>query len=190
MISSSDMVAATATALETAHEALPALQSWLAVPRTSRLLRSRLLTQLGVRHGFTTRLGGVSSGRFASLNLGQTWGDDLACASENLRLVAQDAGFDTQRLCQVQQVHGKLVLPLSQPERRVRQADGMATADALVLGVHPAGRRCRPCRRSSCRLARHGRRYRTRSGRSADPARCCAFLSSSSHGAFDWPVLL
>jgi YfiH family protein len=135
MISSRDMVAATAMDLETAHEAAPAQMSWLAAPKTSRLLRSRLLTQLGVRHGFTTRLGGVSSGRFASLNLGQTWGDDLACASENLRLVAQDAGFETQRLCQVQQVHGKLVLPLSQPERRVRQADGMATADALVLGV-------------------------------------------------------
>lgn len=135
MISSSDMVAATAMDLETAHEAVHARLSWHPAPGTSRLLRSRLLTQLGVQHGFTTRVGGVSSGRFTSLNLGQTWGDDPACASENLRLAAQDAGFETQRLCQVQQVHGKLVLPLTEPERRIRQADGMATADALVLGV-------------------------------------------------------
>ena len=55
-------------------------------PGSERLLYSRLLTELGVRHGFTTRLGGVSSGRFASCNVGRTWGDDPRCADENLRL--------------------------------------------------------------------------------------------------------
>jgi YfiH family protein len=104
-------------------------------PGSERLLYSRLLTELGVRHGFTTRLGGVSSGRFASCNLGRTWGDDPRCADENLRLIAADAGFAVERLCQVIQVHSPRVLLLTAPERRQREADGMASAHSLCLGV-------------------------------------------------------
>ena len=37
----------------------------------------------GVRHGFSTRLGGVSEGIFASMNLSFTRGDDDAAVREN-----------------------------------------------------------------------------------------------------------
>jgi YfiH family protein len=94
-----------------------------------------LLSQLGVVHGYTTRLGGVSSGRFATLNLGRTWGDEPTCAEHNLQLVASEAGFATEQLCQVAQVHGTTVLPLTAPERRQREADGMVSDQELVLGV-------------------------------------------------------
>lgn len=104
-------------------------------PGSERVLYSRLLDQLGVRHGFTTRLGGVSSGRFASCNVGRTWGDDPRCADENLRLVAADAGFAVERLCQVIQIHSPIVVCLNAPERRQQEADGMASADDLCLGV-------------------------------------------------------
>ena len=103
--------------------------------RRGRLYVSPLLGELGVRHGFTTRLGGVSTGRFESLNLGRTWGDEPACADHNLNLVAADVGFAVAQLCQVIQVHGRAVLPLTAPERRQREADGMVTASDLVLGV-------------------------------------------------------
>ena len=39
----------------------------------------------GAVHGFATRLGGVSRGKFDSLNLSDTRGDDPACVRENLR---------------------------------------------------------------------------------------------------------
>ncbi len=100
-----------------------------------RLYRSPLLTAMGVRHGFTTRRGGVSIGRHASLNLGATWGDDPAAVAENLRRVASEGGFCHDELCQVAQVHGTQVVAVSALEQRKREADGMVTDRRLALGV-------------------------------------------------------
>lgn len=102
------------------------------------VLHSPLLTELAVRHGFTTRLGGVSTGRFASLNLGDRWGDSPADVAENLDRVSMLAGFPPASLCQVNQVHGAYVACLSAPERRLRDADGMAAQDPLTLAVYSA----------------------------------------------------
>lgn len=102
------------------------------------VLCSPLLAALGVRHGFTTRSGGVSTGRFASLNLGERWGDSLASVRENLRRVSAHAGFAIASLCQVNQVHGTNVVTLHAPERREREADGMATQHPLTLAVYSA----------------------------------------------------
>ncbi len=102
---------------------------------SERLLFSPLLQELGVRHGFTTRLGGVSQGRYRSLNLGDRWGDEPASVQENLRRVADDAGFGESPLCLVSQVHSAEVVQVLQPEQRQRQADGMVTEQPLCLGV-------------------------------------------------------
>lgn len=102
------------------------------------VLHSPLLHSLGVRHGFTTRLGGVSSGRYATLNLGDRWGDAAAAVQENLQRVSQISGFSVGSLCQVNQVHGTQVTLLSSPERRQRDADGMASQDPLTLAVYSA----------------------------------------------------
>ncbi|MCS6914600.1 MAG: peptidoglycan editing factor PgeF [Myxococcales bacterium] len=100
-----------------------------------RVLRSSLLSAAGICHGFSTRHGGVSKGPFASLNLGVSWGDDPAAVAENLRRLSQAAGFDAARLCQVVQVHGSRVVLLAAPQYRQQEADGMATAERLTLGV-------------------------------------------------------
>lgn len=47
-----------------------------------------------VRHGFSTRLGGVSEGIYASMNLSFTRGDDPACVRENFRRFCAAAGMD------------------------------------------------------------------------------------------------
>ncbi len=99
------------------------------------LWRARVLSEAGIAHGFTTRLGGASTGRFASLNLGASWGDDPTRVAENLRRVAAAGGFSPESLCQVVQVHGDRVVILDRPERRLQEADGMATDRPLVLGV-------------------------------------------------------
>lgn len=61
-------------------------------------------------HGFTTRLGGVSEGRHASLNLGARWGDAPGAVIENLRRVAAAGGYEARDLRRVRQVHGREVL--------------------------------------------------------------------------------
>ncbi|MSP61369.1 MAG: peptidoglycan editing factor PgeF [Myxococcales bacterium] len=81
-----------------------------------RLHRSPLLP---ARHGFSTRLGGVSTGRYATLNVGGKWGDDPANVDENRRLLAEEGGFDPARLATVHQVHGAACL----------NADGRGAAD-------------------------------------------------------------
>ena len=50
--------------------------------------------------GFTTRVGGVSSGPFSSLNLGRSTGDELACIDENRRRACASLGAEPARLAQ------------------------------------------------------------------------------------------
>ena len=47
----------------------------------------------GVAHGFSTRLGGVSGGIYAALNLGLHRGDEAAHVRENYQLLGRAVGF-------------------------------------------------------------------------------------------------
>ena len=67
------------------------------------IIRSKILT---CRHGFSTRLGGVSEGIFASLNLSGTRGDDMENVRENWRRFGAAAGIGTERTVHGRQVHG------------------------------------------------------------------------------------
>ncbi|MET0929971.1 MAG: polyphenol oxidase family protein [Aeromicrobium sp.] len=57
---------------------------------------------------FTDRLGGVSDGPWASLNLGTSNGDDPELVADNLRRLADELGLD--RLVRMTQVHGAEVV--------------------------------------------------------------------------------
>ncbi len=101
---------------------------------------SALLSEVpGLRHGFTTRLGGVSQGSFASLNLGLKWGDDPDAVAENLRRVAQAGGYRPQTLRRVRQVHRGDVLRATSL-REASEADGLwcAREDGLTVAVSTA----------------------------------------------------
>lgn len=67
----------------------------------------------GITHGFTTRLGGVSEGIYASLNLGINRGDDPASVRENYRRVCAALGVDMGKLVFSCQVHRDVVRPVS-----------------------------------------------------------------------------
>lgn len=87
----------------------------------------------GVRHGFSTRRGGVSTGRYATLNVGAKWGDDPAAVAHNRRRLAAAGGFDWARLYTATQVHGArvaLVVAGTLPERVAA-----AAADIVVSAV-------------------------------------------------------
>lgn len=91
----------------------------------------------GIVHGFTDRNGGVSEGRFASLNLGVRWGDDPAAVAENLRRVAAAGGFGPDDLRKIRQVHGKAVWRASAlvPEAEGDALWARASDGPVVVGV-------------------------------------------------------
>lgn len=61
------------------------------------------------RIAFSSRVGGVSRGRFAELNLGYHTGDDAAAVRDNWHRFAAAADFDLDRLVTARQVHGTRV---------------------------------------------------------------------------------
>lgn len=81
------------------------------------LLKYPLLEQQGwVKHCFTTRLGGVSEGMYASLNLSFTRGDDADAVRENYRRLAEVLGTEYGKFVFTDQTHTVNV-------RRVNAAD-------------------------------------------------------------------
>jgi YfiH family protein len=97
----------------------------------------------GTRHGFSTRRGGVSTGRYATLNVGGKWGDDPGKVAHNRRRLAAAGGFDLTRLFTAKQVHGARVAVIVAGTQAERVAE--AEADAVVsqvpgavLGVYTA----------------------------------------------------
>ncbi len=68
----------------------------------------------GVRALSTWREGGVSSGKYASLNLGSRVGDEAAAVAENRRRLAVAAGLPAEP-CWLRQVHGPAVADLDTP---------------------------------------------------------------------------
>lgn len=99
---------------------------------TSPLLQSLDL----INHGFFTRLGGVSSGQFESLNCAQFSGDNPKSVQTNRRRVQQSLAADS--LFSLKQVHGNdvVVIASQSDDQTVIQADALVTCTAkLALGV-------------------------------------------------------
>jgi YfiH family protein len=112
------------------------------------------------RHGFTTRLGGVSHAPFNWLNLGWKWGDDAAHVEENHRRICAAAGVGA--MLRLSQVHGARVVRVGRDHDGGRLAavegDGLCTDQAgLALSIHVAD--CTPilmgCARTGACAALH-----------------------------------
>lgn len=69
-----------------------------------------------IGHGFSSRIGGVSTGCYASLNLSFTRPDDPELVRQNYRIFARAMGFDTEAMVMDSFAHGTTV-------RRVGRAD-------------------------------------------------------------------
>jgi hypothetical protein len=82
----------------------------------------------GARLLFSTRLGGVSEGPYASLNLGRLTDDPDANVHENRRRLCAAIGHPWERVHFGRQVHGALVVRQAEPRRAFAEADGQATA--------------------------------------------------------------
>ncbi len=104
------------------------------------LERSAKLSAIpGLKHGFTDRHGGASTGRYASLNLGLKWGDDPEVVAENLRRVAEAGGYPPQTLRRVNQVHrGDVLRAVALTD--LSEADGLwcTREDRVTVAVSTA----------------------------------------------------
>lgn len=67
------------------------------------------LTAGGVAHGFSTRIGGVSEGIHASMNLGTTRRDDHDRVRENYRRFCGAIGADVTRVVMTNQIHSTCI---------------------------------------------------------------------------------
>jgi YfiH family protein len=73
---------------------------------------------------FTTRIGGVSSGVYESLNLTAGTGDELTLVDENRRIACRALGLEPERLAFNRQVHSPTV-HRAQPGKRGEPGDGL-----------------------------------------------------------------
>ena len=106
-------------------------------------LRSPLLAKAearGIRHGFFTRIGGVSQGIYQGLNIGVGSNDDPALVRENRRRVAEWMGVTPDSLLSVYQVHSPDVIVATGPFSGSRpQADAIVTdRPGLAIGASSA----------------------------------------------------
>jgi YfiH family protein len=95
----------------------------------------------GVRHGFFTREGGVSSGIYASLNCGIGSNDERALVLENRARVTATLGAPAERLATPYQVHGTTTVTVTEPWQPGEgpKADAVVTnVPGIVLGVGSA----------------------------------------------------
>jgi YfiH family protein len=69
----------------------------------------------GIVHAFSTRQGGVSRPPFATLNLGQSVGDDPGAVNANRRRFFGAFGLDLNQVVRARQVHGDGVLRVDAP---------------------------------------------------------------------------
>ncbi|WP_426038910.1 peptidoglycan editing factor PgeF [Brevundimonas sp. DC300-4] len=95
-----------------------------------------LLDKAGLRHGFFTRRGGVSTGLYEGLNTGLGSADDPAAVEENRRRVAAALGGQPDDLAACYQIHSSLTRVATGPWAGERP-EGDAVVSATV-GVIPA----------------------------------------------------
>ena len=90
-------------------------------------------TLLDVPHCFSTRLGGVSGGVYASLNLGLHRGDEAANVRENYRRLGQAVGFVPSQTVFTRQVHTDQVLRVGRDDWGTGlERDQAEDCDALI----------------------------------------------------------
>lgn len=90
---------------------------------------------ISARHAFTTRLGGVSRGIFASMNLGTGRGDSDAAVGENYRLLGEALGIDTGHMAFTRQVHGTAVRIVDEGDVHELFSPVPYEADGIVTAV-------------------------------------------------------
>ena len=101
--------------------------------------------KIGVKHGFTTRRGGISEGIFARLNLGCHRGDSVENVEKNYEILGKELDFDCNNLVLTRQIHSDIIRVVTKKDalgvdhHRYPECDGLVSCDpGVVLGVFTA----------------------------------------------------
>ena len=102
--------------------------------RTEKIGTMEYLTAdgIGAPHCFTTRLGGVSEGIFASLNLRYNGGDTPENVEKNYALLADALGFSVKNLVVTRQTHSDIVRIVTKADARGINNRLYPESDALI----------------------------------------------------------
>lgn len=90
-----------------------------------------------VRHGFSTRQGGVSKGYLSEMNLSFTRGDDPENVRENFRRMGRAIGFEPESLVMSQQTHTTNVRLVTEEDRGrgYTKELGYTDVDGMITNV-------------------------------------------------------
>jgi len=109
--------------------------------RVCYLESARLKENPFLTHAFLTRWNGVSTGKFASLNLGLREGDEEERVARNWRLIADAFGLSVSQFFPIDQVHGDRIVVVEdlQDETSPVRCDAVLTARrGVALAVKTA----------------------------------------------------
>ncbi len=107
-------------------------------------LVSPLFEKEGVKHCFTTRLGGVSEKDYlSSMNVGTSRGDSDENVAKNVNILCRALSFTEENLCRTNQVHDNKVAILSEPVEVSMGCDALVT-DKLGIPLISTSADCVP----------------------------------------------
>ncbi len=101
-------------------------------------LKSEILYRVdNIKHCFTTKCGGVSSGEVLGLNLGFRCGDNPDSVIENYKIVAKDVGFPFGKITAGRQTHSANIRIITTEDagKGVSKSSEMQDVDGLVTNV-------------------------------------------------------
>jgi YfiH family protein len=110
-------------------------------------LRADLLEnaeKFGIRHGFFTRIGGVSSGIYSGLNIGTGSSDDQELVRENRRRVAAWMGVPAGALLTAHQIHSPDAIIVREPFAGDRPKADAVVTDRPGIAVGASSADCGP----------------------------------------------
>jgi len=92
-----------------------------------------------IKHCFSTRKGGISTGYFSSLNLGYGRGDDDANVDENYRRICEAASLTQENIIMAKQRHGTNIYKIEEKREIPDNTDGLMTnKSGIVLATYYA----------------------------------------------------
>jgi len=86
-------------------------------------------------HAFTTRLGGISTGAFASLNIALREGETAENVAKNLQILADELGFDPKKLICTRQTHSSIVRAVTEADYLGIDHHDYPECDALITAT-------------------------------------------------------
>lgn len=104
-------------------------------PDTVPYLTYNSLSEISfINHAFSTRLGGVSEGEFASMNMAFNRGDNPESVTENYKRICKSAGFDFDSLTASAQDHNTFVRAVTSENKGVGiyKPRDLQSVDALI----------------------------------------------------------